>query len=57
MRSLWISAAAAVILTFGWTAFGSDTVHGDSVKPKQAKLQQSDTPEKTQSPPAHPKKR
>ena len=54
MRSLWISAAAAVILTFGWTAFGPDTVHGDSVKPKQAKLQQSDTPEKTQKPTRSP---
>ena len=46
MRSLWIGAAAAVILTVGWHAFDPDTAHGDSVPPKSTTEQQPEPPKK-----------
>ena len=54
MRSLWIGAAAAVILTVGWHAFDPDTAHGDSVPPKSTTEQQPEPPKKPEKPARSP---
>ena len=59
MRSLWISAAAAAILTFGWHALDPDTAHGDSTKgesapPKSTTEQQPEPPKKPEKPARSP---